>query len=573
MTRFGAADPRIAPDSPALSQMIQLPSDQRPIVFETMADAALHAANNTLYFHTWGDDRCCLPEGATRASLKLKNEQGLAELQKGDVLIFIERANPQNGIEEEADPAHRHAVRLTNVEATTDPLFKEPDNPAQDLRVLNVEWADEDAIPFPLCLWDVSAGKGQERQPASIALGNIVLADHGQSASESGESGIGPVPPPRIFSLVSKTECYCETTPQTPVPARFRPALKYRPLTNAAPYDTTAPAAAAMRWSMRDVTPVLRLESKSSRGIVPWSPKPDLLNSGPDSTEFVVEAETNGTAFIRFGDGQHGKRPLEATTFDASYRVGNGIAGNVGADAIAHIISGDSAIEGVRNPMPASGGVEPESVQDVRRRAPFAFRTQKRAVTENDYAEVTTRYGGVQQAAATFRWTGSWHTVFVNVDRFGGLAVDDDFQSAIRRHLEGFRMAGHDLEVSKPRYVPLEIDMFVCVKPDYFRSHVKEALRDIFSSRTLPDGQRGVFHPDNFTFGQPVYLSSLYAAAQNVDGVSSVEITAFQRMSTPDPRPLQDGKLAIGRLEIARLDNDPSFPERGVFRLTLGGGK
>ena len=59
--------------------------------------------------------------------------------------------------------------------------------------------------------------------------------------------------------------------------------------------------------------------------------------------------------------------------------------------------------------------------------------------------------------------------------------------------------------------------MFVCVKPDYFRSHVKEGLRDLFSSRTLPDGRRGVFHPDNFTFGQPVYLSSLYAAAQSVD--------------------------------------------------------
>ena len=33
------------------------------------------------------------------------------------------------------------------------------------------------------------------------------------------------------------------------------------------------------------------------------------------------------------------------------------------------------------------------------------------------------------------------------------------------------------------------------------------------------------------------------------------------------------GKLDIGRLEIARLDNDPNFPERGTFRLVLEGGK
>ncbi len=28
----------------------------------------------------------------------------------------------------------------------------------------------------------------------------------------------------------------------------------------------------------------------------------------------------------------------------------------------------------------------------------------------------------------------------------------------------------------------------------------------------------------------------------------------------------------MGRLEIARLDDDPNFPERGVLDLTFGGG-
>ena len=54
-------------------------------------------------------------------------------------------------------------------------------------------------------------------------------------------------------------------------------------------------------------------------------------------------------------------------------------------------------------------------------------------------------------------------------------------------------------------------------------------LLEVFSNRVLPDGRRGVFHPDNFTFGQTVYLSPLYAAAQAVAGVDSVVITKFQR--------------------------------------------
>jgi hypothetical protein len=33
------------------------------------------------------------------------------------------------------------------------------------------------------------------------------------------------------------------------------------------------------------------------------------------------------------------------------------------------------------------------------------------------------------------------------------------------------------------------------------------------------------------------------------------------------------GKLVLGRLEIARLDNNPNFPERGVFRLMMEGGE
>ena len=36
---------------------------------------------------------------------------------------------------------------------------------------------------------------------------------------------------------------------------------------------------------------------------------------------------------------------------------------------------------------------------------------------------------------------------------------------------------------------------------------------------------------------------------------------------------LDDGFLSVGRLEVARLDNDPNFPERGIFNLTVEGGK
>jgi predicted phage baseplate assembly protein len=266
-------------------------------------------------------------------------------------------------------------------------------------------------------------------------------------------------------------------------------------------------------------------------------------------------------------------RPLPGTAFTAHYRTGNGTAGNVGAGALWHIQSTDAAIVGVRNPLPARGGVDPETAEQVRQRAPSAFRTQERAVTEADYAEVTERDPRVQQAKATLRWTGSWHTVFLAVDPLGGRALDPVVASQLEAHVDRYRMAGHDLEIDEPVYVPLEIDMHVCVRPDYFRSGVKQALLELFSNQVLPGGKRALFHADNFTFGQTVYLSPLYAAAQAVPGVMSVQITTFKRRTSTDRSGLDKGFLQLGRMEIAQLDNDRNFAERGVFRLTMGGGK
>ena len=551
-----------------------------------MHEATLVAAHNEMGFYTWGDERCCLPQGATRATLE--NEGGkITILAAGDVLIFIETRNPHNGKAEEADPAHRHAVRLIDVKPATDPLFKEKDDSSQDMRVLNIEWAQEDALPFPLCLWEVGVdGNVENQQPVSVALGNIILADHGRTIADE---ALGTVPPAnRVLDKVpARGGDFCAERDSKPTPPRFRPQLQQRPLTHAAPYVLSLPydpqnpppsARAVMNWPTAEYLPAIKLRGDLTNSPTDWEVRRDLLNSNPTRREFVVEVETDGTAFIRFGDDHFGSSPASGTTFSATYRVGNGVQGNVGANALAHIVSNEAAIltgGDESNPLPAQGGIEPETIEEVRQNAPSAFRTQERAVTMEDYAEVAQKRCdlNVQRAAATLRWTGSWRTVFVTVDRQGGEPVDDTFEQEMRQCLERYRMAGHDVEVDGPRYVSLEIEMVVCVKRNYLVGEVKAALLEIFSNRLLPDGRRGVFHPDNFSFGQPVFLSRLYAAAQATVGVDSVEITKFQRQGVERKEALASGKLELGRLEIARLDNDPDFRERGVFNVILKGGR
>jgi hypothetical protein len=546
-------------------------------VFEPLEDIALFPVHNQMSFYTWGAHECCLPQGATRATLT----GSLPDLKAGDVLIFEELRSPHTGDEKDADPSHRHGVRLTRVTPAKDPLsgrFLDPPNDGA-VDVTEIEWGIADALPFPLCVSALTDPlHGQEQiDSVSVALGNIVLADHGMTI---GKETIGTVPESKSARVQSAA--HCDHKPARPIFPRFNPRLGRRPLTQAAtatvvdpithqprvlPFDPNAPAAAAFDWQMADVLPSVTLNDNS------WRPRRDLLASDKFAAEFVAEIEEDGAATLRFGDDEHGMRPVPQTTFDATYRVGNGARGNVGAAAIAHIISHEPAITAVRNPMPARGGVEPESMEHVRQSAPFAFRTQERAVTPADYAAASERQPQVQRAAATFRWTGSWRTVFVTADRIGGLPVDDDFERAMSGRLERFRMAGHDLEIDGPRFVSLEVEMTVCVKPDYFRGSVKQALLTVLSNPALAGGGRGAFHPDNFTFGQPVFLSALYRAAQSIAGVASVEITKFQRQGQSSTSALDTGRLELGRLEIARLDNDANFPEHGVLGLNLIGGK
>ena len=103
---------------------------------------------------------------------------------------------------------------------------------------------------------------------------------------------------------------------------------------------------------------------------------------------------------------------------------------------------------------------------------------------------------------------------------------------------------------------------------------MKQALLDAFSTRELRDGTRGFFHPDNYTFGQSVYLSQIVARAMQVPGVQSVDVPAdgFKRFGEGPHGERDAGFVPIHRLEIARADNDPSLPENGRIDFVMKGG-
>jgi hypothetical protein len=320
-----------------------------------------------------------------------------------------------------------------------------------------------------------------------------------------------------------------------------------------------------------EATPVITLTSVLDADSTTWTAEQDLLADGATDTHFVVEIDTDGTALLRFGDDVNGRRPPSDSTFTATYRVGSGMAGNVGADTL--VFCSDLNVTRCTNPMPAVGGTEPETPEQIRRRAPQAFMTQDRAVTMADYERVAEMNAQVANSVATLRWTGSWYTVFVTAEPKCAATLSPTLRRELKRSLNRYRLAGQDIELESPQYVSIEIDLTVCVDPSYFRSDVERALNDVLSSRTLRDGTKGLFHPDNFTFGETVYLSRVYAAARRVAGVTSVTATLFQPQGVPAPIFLTQGEIPLGPFQIARLDNDPSLPDHGQLTLVMQGGK
>jgi predicted phage baseplate assembly protein len=332
-------------------------------------------------------------------------------------------------------------------------------------------------------------------------------------------------------------------------------------------------ASALVNFDPSQAVPVISLSETFNARTETWNSVQDLLESGESDTEFVVEVDTDGTATLRFGDNTNGKTPDTGSAFIGAYRIGNGTAGNVGADSLVFLAAADARIQSCRNPLPAAGGAGPETNEQIRRRAPQAFLTQERAVTMADYEAVAEANPQVNQAVASLRWTGSWYTVSIAVEPKGDGDLTPALQQTLKSAEERYRLAGQDLELAPPQYVALQIALEVCVDPNYFRADVQRSLLQVLGNRILPNGQKGLFFPDNFTFGQTVYLSPIYAAARSVAGVTAVRAVTFQPQGVNSTQYLAAGEIKLGPLQVARLDNDPSFPNHGQLTLTMEGGK
>lgn len=506
---------------------------------------------NQVALYTWSDGIPALAEGSTTADLAMPSpaeaDAVAALVQAGVVaeLVIEELLNPLTGREGGRDPGKRQLLRLTGAASLRDPV--EANAP-----FVRVRWREDDALTARYC-FVIDCG-GTRVDGISCFRGNVVPARQGRLETAVFHEPGAALPAFPIAGEVHlnytaglKGEALC------PIPSPF------------VAYTATATGG--------DVPP------RSTVQVViagdPWDEVPWLVFSTDDAEtgdHFVVETDEEGWSVLRFGDGVNGRRVPEGEVVRATYQLGRGLDGNVGADSLAFFdATGFGAVAAVRNPLDVTDGRAPEPPQEIVRRAPEAFRSrQLRAVTLADYVARAEEVPGVSRAAAAYQWTGSWRAVRVTVDPAGALALGDALAADVYRHLDAVRLIGDDLEVRGPEFVPLDVTVRLCVDPEYWPRDVRFLLEAEFSTGYAPDGTPAFFNPDRWTFGQPLRASELLARVQKVEGVHHVISVEMRRLY--DALPAGD-VVTVGPSQILLVENDPDHHERGVIRFDLRGGR
>jgi uncharacterized phage protein gp47/JayE len=105
------------------------------------------------------------------------------------------------------------------------------------------------------------------------------------------------------------------------------------------------------------------------------------------------QAVTTGT----FGDGIDGARlPSGTGNVVASYRYGSGAA-SPPTGRLTTIGQPQLNLASIQNPVPVSGGQDPEAPDDVRTAAPASVVTFGRPISATDYEQIASPAPGVSQ--------------------------------------------------------------------------------------------------------------------------------------------------------------------------------
>ncbi|MET9724093.1 baseplate J/gp47 family protein [Streptomyces zaomyceticus] len=297
---------------------------------------------------------------------------------------------------------------------------------------------------------------------------------------------------------------------------------------------------------------------------VAWRELPTLYGAGAGDRVLTTRTEPDGAVVVAFGDGANGARlPSGSHNVRATYRKGAGLAGNLPAERLSQLMDRPLGVKGATNPVPATGGVDPEDERHARASMPFTTRTLGRAVSLRDYADFALAFAGVSLAEADVLRLRNGPTIIVSVCGPDGGPAPATTAAHLTAALRRYGAPRARVEVLAARQARFRLGLRVRVDPAREAKAVLDAVETVLRTAYAP-AARGL--------AAPVHRSRLVSVAASVPGVVAVDLDLLYRGDEAglkdhlpatgaavgtDGRPLAAELLALAEGPFDRLQEMP----------------
>lgn len=302
---------------------------------------------------------------------------------------------------------------------------------------------------------------------------------------------------------------------------------------------------------------------------VEWQEADNLAGLGSRDRDYITQTDDAQETTVIFGTGVYGARlPTGSSNVKATYRYGIGTPGNVDAQQISQLASQPLGLNGVINPLPASGGADADSRDQARRNTPLAVEALDRLVSVEDYAEFALTYAGIGKASSARLTDGRRLVVHVTIAGAEDIPIDPssdlylNFVQSLHQNGDPYQA----IQVALRKLKLLVISAGVKVLPDYQWESVEPNIRAALL---------GTFGFDQRGLGQSAFLGEVISAMQAVEGVGYVNVITFDSVAE-DVTAAQLAALAstlalkpVVEADLAKVDPTQTDPTKRIVPAEL----
>lgn len=245
-----------------------------------------------------------------------------------------------------------------------------------------------------------------------------------------------------------------------------------------------------------------------------WQDVPSFFNKKMDDQIYIVRQNDDGESIVTFGDGKCGARlPTGKNNIIANYRHGGGAA-SPPPGSITQLGKPVKGIQGVKNPVAATGGDDAESTANLRRYAPGSALILGRAVSIQDMEAIASGIAGVRAAHAEWRWHSTKQRTVVQIWYIG----DEGIEKSIIQTLRALSDTTVPIDAIPAKDLKRVLSLDLEINELYLDANVTAAVRD-----KVMDKETGLLSPERIGIGQPLFRSRIFEAVMAVEGVKTVQ--------------------------------------------------